>query len=80
LEIAVKIIRRKDNVKIDAGIAGVLEGNNILIRHIANMLERDGKNHQVKTNKDGTEATFNHGLDGYTRMYGGERKPTLKYG
>jgi hypothetical protein len=51
-------------VRIDAGKAGTLQGDNILIRAVARLLEKDATG-EVKfvQGKDGESITFPHPLD-----------------
>ncbi len=61
-----QIIKYKTgNIMINAGKAGMVQGDSPLIRAITGILEQEGKNHTaVQTNKNGdTILTFEHDLD-----------------
>lgn len=55
---------KKFVITIDAGLAGLLSGDNILIRHLANQLQADGQN--VREIADGFE--FDHEFDNLQKM------------
>ena len=61
-----QIIKYKTgNIMINAGKAGMIQGDTPLIQAITAMLEKEGKNHTpVQTNKNGdTILMFEHELD-----------------
>lgn len=61
-----QIIKYKNgNIMINAGKAGMIQGDNPLIHTIAAWLEKEGKNHTaIQTNKTGDAILgFEHELD-----------------
>lgn len=61
-----KIIRfkyPKRGLRIEAGLAGVLEADNILIRTLAGQLETEGTNSRKEDFPDREETTVDHELD-----------------
>jgi len=53
------------NIMINAGKAGMIQGDTPLIQHLATTLEKEGTNHHpVQTNKNGDAILmFEHELD-----------------